>query len=216
MHAEHTTVHDIDVVFFDFGGVIAEEGFVNGLYALGKRFGKDPEATLQHAVNICYNNGYVNGAMSEADFWTKFRDATGINGTDEYLREEILSRFLIRLYMLDAVDAVRCMGIRAIIASDQTNWLEELDALHHIYARFDLVFNSFRIGINKRNPDFFDFICRKSGVAPARALFIDDNAGHIGRAASRGLNTLLYTSYPTFRDGMKNVLPVLRLETDAR
>lgn len=216
MCAKHTTAHDIDVVFFDFGGVIAEEGFVNGMYALAKRFSKAPEATLQHAADICYNKGYVNGKATEASFWAEFRTRTGIDAADEDLREEILSHFLIRIYMLDAVDAVRCTGARAIIASDQTNWLEELDAMHHIYARFDLVFNSFRIGINKRDPYFFDFICQQSGVAPARALFIDDNAGHIGRAASRGLNTLLYTGFPAFHAGITNALPSLRLDAAAR
>ncbi|ABB40009.1 Haloacid dehalogenase domain protein hydrolase [Oleidesulfovibrio alaskensis G20] len=216
MCADHTTRHGLDVVFFDFGGVIAEEGFVNGLHALENRFGIASGELLAHATDICYNGGYVNGKMTEAGFWHELRRRTGIEAPDEELREAILSRFLIRLYMLDAVNAVRCAGIRAVIASDQTNWLEELDAAHRIYAQFDLVFNSYRVGMNKRSTDFFDFICQRTGVRPDRALFIDDNAGHIGRAASRGLNTLLYTSYEAFYKGLTAHIPELRLEACAR
>lgn len=184
-----------DVVFFDFSGVLAEEGFVAGLKEIGRNAGYAPETFVQNVADICYNGGYASGKATEADFWQAVRDQFGVVGSDEELRHEILSRFVLRPRMLEVVDAVASAGVRTAILSDHTNWLEELDAEHSIYAHFDVVLNSFREGMTKREPLFFTHACSALAVSPEHTLFIDDNPANIIRAKDRGMEAILYQTY---------------------
>ena len=55
----------ICAVLFDFGGVIAEEGFQQGLYAIAQKFGLDQKRFFQLANDAVYNSGYVTGMRLE-------------------------------------------------------------------------------------------------------------------------------------------------------
>ena len=81
------------MILFDFGGVLAEEGFKNGLVAIALRNGLNPEEFWQQAYALTFNGGYVTGRMDENTFWKTLREQTGIKGSDADLRAEILSRF---------------------------------------------------------------------------------------------------------------------------
>ena len=206
-HSRGNAAPIIDVIFFDFSGVLAEEGFIEGLRALGRAQGLDPEATMRTATDLCYATGYVNGRTDEATWWNAVRAATGMTGSDAALRAEIMTRFTVRPDMLRAADAVRAAGLRTAILSDHTNWLEEIDAAHGVYRHFDRVFNSFREGLNKRDPGFFTHAATIMGVDPARAAFFDDNAGHIGRATALGIHARLFTDRAAFRADLAALAP---------
>ena len=53
----------IKVVFFDFGGVLAEEGFREGLLAIARHHGLDPQEFLKTAVDLTFNQGFVTGKI---------------------------------------------------------------------------------------------------------------------------------------------------------
>ena len=88
-------------VLFDFGGVLAEEGFRGGLYAIARKNGRDPEWFFLRASDAIYETGYITGQATEADYWEALRRETGICGTDEELTGEILPRFILRPVMID-------------------------------------------------------------------------------------------------------------------
>jgi len=210
-HSRGNAAPIIDVIFFDFSGVLAEEGFIEGLRAIGRAQGLDPEATMRTATDLCYATGYVNGKTEEAAWWNAVRAATGMTGSDAALRAEIMNRFTVRPDMLRAADAVRAAGLRTAILSDHTNWLEEIDAAHGVYRHFDRVFNSFREGLNKRAPGFLTHATTIMGVNPARVAFFDDNAGHIGRAAALGIHARLFTDRAAFRADLAALAPQVNL-----
>ncbi len=182
----------IRAVLFDFGGVLAEEGFRDGLRAIAKAQGLDPDEVHPIGLDTVYDSGYVLGRGSEADFWALMRQRAGIRGDDEELSREILSRFILRPLMLDAVRKLRERGIITAILSDQTGWLDRLDARLDFFREFDRVFNSYHTGKGKRDPSFFDDVVKELKIAPHEALFIDDMPGNIERARSRGLQALLF------------------------
>ncbi|GFM32332.1 HAD family hydrolase [Desulfovibrio subterraneus] len=199
--------HDIQVVFFDFSGVLAEEGFVQGLKEIGRQHGREPAAFLRQVTEICYNNGYADGRTDEHAFWQDVREQMDITAGDDALRREILSRFVVRPWMLQAVSRVRSDATRTALLSDHTNWLEELDAAHGIYRHFDRIFNSYREGMTKRSPDFFLHACNTMQVAPDNTLFIDDNPANTDRAEGVGMHAILYTAYPSLVTDLKRFLP---------
>lgn len=196
----------ITTLLFDFGGVLAEEGFHAGLLEIGKSHGLDPERFFNDVDRVIFDSGYLVGRTDEAFFWDAVRRETGIAGSNTDLREEILRRFTLRPGMLAIVDRLRREGLTAAMLSDQTNWLEELDKRTPFLNRFDRIFNSFRIHKSKRDPSVFTDVCNELGRRPGEVLFVDDNDGHVQRAASQGLQTLRFTTIEAFERRIDGVL----------
>jgi len=182
----------IDTVLLDFGGVLADEGFRNGLAAIGRLSGVDEDTVVRKGHELVVTTGYVTGRGGEPCWWEALRAATGIRGAAETLRGEILGRFTLRPRMLDTAQRLRDRGITVGILSDQTNWLDELDRRHGLYGRFDYVFNSYHLGKSKHDPTHFDDVLRLLNRQGRQVLFIDDSAGHVDRARDRGWTALLF------------------------
>lgn len=189
-------------LLFDYGGVIAEEGFYAGLLAIGKSRGLDPDRFFKDVERIIFDCGYLVGRTAEAAFWDAVRRETGITDSSADLREEILRRFTLRPEMLAIVDRLRRQGVFTAMLSDQTNWLEELDRRTPFLDRFDRIFNSYRLHKSKRDPSVFTDVCAELGQRPGEVLFVDDNAGHVQRAASQGLQAHLFTTVDVFRHAL--------------
>jgi putative hydrolase of the HAD superfamily len=199
---------------FDFGGVLADEGFHQGLLAIGRRQGLDPEQFFRTADRLIYETGYLVGRATEEAYWQALREQTGIRGADSEFRAEILTRFVVRPAMLRHVDRLRAAGSIVAILSDQTDWLDELDRANGIFQHFDEVYNSFFIHRSKRDPAVFPDVCAALATAPAKTLFIDDNAGHISRAAEQGLRTILFTTVEAFEAKLRTFFAAHTLAHD--
>lgn len=196
----------VRAVLFDFGGVLADEGFRDGLHAIARRQGLDPDEVLRTGMDTIYDTGYIIGRGNEADFWEEMRRRTGIAGEDAALTREILDRFLLRPAMIAAVRALRQQGVTVAILSDQTDWLEYLDRRDGFCAEFDQVFNSYRLGKGKRDPSAFDDAVRTLALQPREVLFVDDLPGNIERAADRGLRTILFRDEAGFLGEMERII----------
>jgi putative hydrolase of the HAD superfamily len=162
---------NIKAIILDFGGVIAEEGFQQGLYAIAKKFGLDQKRFFQLANEAVYNSGYVTGSGSEHDYWNEVREHSGIIAEDEELRQEILSRFILRDWMLEKVKSLKQQGLATAILSDQSDWLDLLDSRYNFFQYFDAVLNSFHLGKTKRDSSIFNDTLQelhvKAGEAPS-------------------------------------------------
>lgn len=201
-------MHTIDTLLFDYGGVIADEGFRDGLSAIARHQGLDPEQLVREGMNAVYDSGYVTGHGDEARFWKLLKARTGLTGDTATLEEEIWSRFRLRTWMLEWVDHLRRSGYRVGILSDQTDWLERLEKRDRFFHHFDRIFNSYHLGIGKRNPRVFTMVACRLGRRPGQVLFVDDSPGNIERAASTGMHTLLFETRPQFEAELMERLSV--------
>lgn len=180
---------DISLVLFDFGGVLAEEGFLGGLEEIAASHGLEPEAFIRAAIELVYA-GYVQGRVSEAQYWQTLRQATGLRAEDAELRDAILERFTLRPWMFAVVDRLVRQGLNVAILSDQTNWLDELNQRHGFYNRFHRVFNSFHTGLSKRSAECFHHALDQMNALPLETLFIDDARRNVALARELGLKTI--------------------------
>ena len=199
----------IKAVLFDFGGVLAEEGFKQGLKAIAKERGFDPEDFYAIAGDLVYQSGYVSGTLDEHYYWEAVRKKTGLREADEVLRKEILKRFKLRPEMMEMVDRLKSSGFIVAILSDQTNWLDELNRRTPLYCHFDHVFNSFHLKKTKRDPSIFKDVCAVLGVHPEEVLFVDDNPENIKRASSQGLRTIHFEGVNEFRKEIEKFVGVV-------
>ncbi len=182
----------IRAILFDFGGVLATEGFREGLREIGRKNGLDPDRFFSEATELVFETGYVTGMATEQEYWEAVRRKTGIKGDDDSLRKELMERFSIDRDLLRFADRLRLKGYTTGILSDQTNWLDEINEKEDIFSHFDHVFNSYHLHKSKRDPSVFTDVAEKLGLRPAEILFVDDNEGNIKRAESTGMKGYLY------------------------
>ncbi len=178
-------------VVFDFGGVLAEEGFVRGLKRIGREFGIGEERALDTGERLVHSSGYVRGQASEAEFWQAFRAETGIPAPGRILRKAVLEEFTLRPRMLDLAEWLRERGLKTAILSDQTDWLEALDRKTPFLWRFDLVHNSFKTGRTKADEAAYACLLQDLGLRGPEVLFVDDRASNLARAARFGIRIVL-------------------------
>jgi putative hydrolase of the HAD superfamily len=180
----------IRAVLFDFGGVLAEEGFREGLKAIAKEKRLDPDDFYKISSDLVYQTGYITGGCDEHSYWNAVQKKAGVKGADQAFREEILKRFKLRPEMTAVVKKMKSSGLIVAILSDQTNWLDELDQRTPFHHHFDYVFNSYHLKKTKRDPSIFRDVCTLLGVRPKEALFVDDNMENVKRALNQGLRAI--------------------------
>jgi putative hydrolase of the HAD superfamily len=185
-----------------------------GLRAIAIKSGLDPDAFEKCGFDTIRETGYVLGRSDEETFWRVLKSKTGISGDPRDLREEILSRFRLRSWMLALLPALKEMGLIVGILSDQTQWLDELDAREGFFKGFDHVFNSYHLGRGKDDPAHFDDIAARLNLPPERILFVDDHDANIDRAGEKGFRTILYRDQEDFMRGLARFCPSLQLHTE--
>jgi putative hydrolase of the HAD superfamily len=198
----------IRVVLFDYGGVLAAEGFRDGLRALAREQDLDADALPRQAMQAVYDSGFVLGRGSATNFWRLLRERSGLQGADAELSARILAGFRLRPAMIDLVRRLRTAGYRTGILSDQTHWLDELAERQQFAMAFDRIYNSYHLGKGKRDASLFVDVADDLGVPPRAILFVDDDPGNIERARSMGLQTLLFSDQ---RNCLQALQPLLDL-----
>ncbi len=195
----------ICALLLDYGGVLAEEGFREGLMAIGRSTAMGADQFFKIAADAVYDSGYLTGHAEEHDFWNMVRQRTQVEGADEEMRMTIFRRFVLRPWMLDLVRKLRTSGYTVCILSDQTQWLDELDKRDDFFKDFDHVFNSYYLGKGKRDASIFTDVAATLKIPAERILFVDDNEGHVRRARSKGLHTILFRDRESFLREMRGL-----------
>lgn len=199
----------IDCLMLDFGGVLAEEGFTAGLMAIARSAGRDAHETWQAGLQAVWDSGYIVGRADEAGFWRLFKERTGIEGDAGLWREDILRQFAVRPWMVALTQAFKARGAVTAILSDQTDWLDRLNDGQDFFKYFDKVFNSYYWGRTKKEPAFFLEALQCLKVRPERCLFVDDNAGNVGRALELGIVGVHYQDRAGFEQDLARICPAV-------
>jgi putative hydrolase of the HAD superfamily len=196
----------IRAVLFDYGGVIAEEGFYNGLINLAEKQSLDVHSMPEEGMKAVYDSGFVLGHGTAADFWALLRKRTGLEGDDDLLTDLIINGFQIRHWMIELVRRLRSKDYVVGILSDQTHWLDELDSRDHFYHEFDHVYNSYDLGKGKRDPSLFTDVVNYLNLQPAEVLFIDDSEKNVQTAREMCLRAILYVDHEGFVSELEDIL----------
>ena len=180
----------LDWVLFDADGVIqsTRAGWMEELTAWAGSRAEEFLLAIAAADIAC---------LTGADFGAGVREVLQqfeINATIE----DVIGRHFwieVRPPMLEAVRAVRDLGLRCGLATNQQN-------LRGTYMRtslgfekiFDEQFYSFELGFAKPDAGYFQKIMDRINVAPDRVLFIDDHEGNVAGAREIGIHSELFPS----------------------
>jgi 2-haloacid dehalogenase len=116
---------------------------------------------------------------------------------------------------VDVVRELQRAGVRLLAL---TNWPTELFARTRdrfpVLAAFETIVVSGdaaigAAGLAKPDPEIFRLLADRYAVDPARAIYVDDNAGHVAAAAGVGFTAYQFSDVPTLRRDLASVgLPV--------
>ena len=104
-------------------------------------------------------------------------------------------------HMLELVDSVRSHGVLTVLATNQQSYrgtwmLENLPYDEHFYAQF----HSFRMGLAKPDPAYFQHIVERLGIEPDEAVFVDDMPANVAGARAAGLRAVHFSPLDTYGD----------------
>ncbi|QAR32813.1 HAD family phosphatase [Geovibrio thiophilus] len=197
----------VSTVIFDFGGVIAEEGWAKGVRIIAAKCGHEPESFFELCVQAIHDTGFCLGKVDEYGYWTHVKTLINLPMSATELKNEILPRFVVRPYVIEMAENLG-RKYRTAILSDQTHWLDELNERDGFFKSFQHVFNSYHDGNSKQSPSYFTETCNKLNIFPQEAVFIDDNKGNIARALGVGMNAVLYETFEQTADELKKYVEI--------
>lgn len=185
---------EIKLLLFDFGGVIAPEGFQLGILKLAFKFNISFKQMYEIAgYKGGLESGYTAGKISEREYWDIV--ARALN-TDEDLmkyRYLFIDNFPPRIDMMELIKTLR-EEFKVAIFSDQTNWLYDIDKIYGFMSRFDYCFVSYDLGYTKYDDEFYMIPTDTTSIKPENMLLFDDKKRVIDKASGFGIKGHVFTS----------------------
>jgi len=184
----------IQAVIFDLGGVVLDSP-LHAIARYEQARGLAP-GTINRAVVDAGDAGawarLERGELTVETFCVPFEAdcrAGGIAVDARDLMARIRETTVPRASMLEAIARIRRHGLR--VAALTNNWVDgESSVGAGLRQRFDVFVESAAVGLRKPDPRIYELVCRHLGVAPARAVFLDDIGRNLKPARALGMTTL--------------------------
>jgi epoxide hydrolase-like predicted phosphatase len=192
-----------DAVLFDFGGVFTDSPFAT-FEAAADEIGTSPEQLLP-LVFGSYDEDtdhpwhrLERGEITIGDARNAIMEGARAEGL-EFDPIQILVRMGgggARQVLVDRVHALRAEGYRtALVTNNVLEFREHWRQLIPVEALFDVVVDSSEEGIRKPDPAIYRLsLERVGGIAPERALFLDDYPGNVAAATALGISGIVVTA----------------------
>lgn len=186
----------IEAVLFDFGGVLSGSPFE--AFARYERAQGLPDGFIRklNAANH-HDNAWARLERNEMDF-DAFCDAFEAEALAAGGRLDPRALFAMIGGTLrpEMVEAVRRCRVRFKTALLTNNFVSPSGGLGDgltaggLAELFDVVVASTEVGMRKPDPRFYELACRLLGVAPERAVFLDDLGVNLKPARAMGMVTI--------------------------
>jgi putative hydrolase of the HAD superfamily len=189
-------VCNVDVVLFDFGGVLADEGFANGLRAIAQRHGLDETDFINLARDLIHRTGYITGRNREPSYWQAIRRPRASPGMMPPSQRDPLPLHpppldaRHREKTENAASASSSSAIRPTGSMSSTNCTAFQTLQHRL--------QQLSPGEEQGGPTHFSDTISNLRTHTDRMLFIDDDEGHCERARMAGINAIRFAGREQF------------------
>lgn len=178
-------------ILWDFGGVFTSSPFeAFNAFEAERGLPRDFIRTL-------------NATNSHQNAWARFEsNAIGADEFDALFHEESAGRVRgrevigllygrLRPRMVSALDALKAAGLQnGCITNNVTSDRPLAGELADVFARFDHVIESSRVGLRKPDPRIYALMCEALDVDPRACLFLDDLGINLKPARAMGMATI--------------------------
>ncbi|MFV0534064.1 MAG: HAD-IA family hydrolase [Cumulibacter sp.] len=195
-----TEAKDIKAVLWDFGGVILSSPFdafneYEAQHGLPADFIRTVNATNPDA------NAWARLERSEVDhgeFDVAFAEESAALG-HEVRGADVLALLAgqVRPEMVRALDKVIEAGYRTACLTNNVSKSDKIDPtaneradVTEVYARFEAIIESSKVGFRKPEPKFYTTACETLGVQPDECVYLDDLGINLKPAKAMGMRTI--------------------------
>lgn len=196
---------DIKLILFDFGGVIAPEGFQLGILKLSIEFNipfKEMYNIVGYQAGL--ESGYTAGKINEEEYWKIVAGKLNIDRDLSSYKYVFLDNFQPRSEMIDLIKRLHS-DYKVGIFSDQTNWIHDINEKYDFFKHFDYRFISYDSGFTKYDDEFYKVPSKETGIKPEEIIIIDDKQRVINKASEFGLKGYLFTSIQACREYLSDL-----------
>jgi epoxide hydrolase-like predicted phosphatase len=214
----------IEAVIFDYGGVISSPLF-RGVTKFETDMGYPPGAILElvfgersyvgvegreyagdsvpsgESVTHDWHRLEIGAISVEEWFNGVMQRAPAVLGreidVDAYLRFMNEMPIGVHWYVVHKVMQLRDSGMPlALLTNNVKEWGGHWRTTFPVDELFPIVVDSSEVGMRKPNPRIYELTCARVGVAPDKAVFVDDNSENCAAARALGMETVLFGDDP--------------------
>ncbi len=200
--AESSRIH-LDAVVFDYGEVLSERADPVHLINMARISGL--EQSVVKDLYWRFRDEYDRGTYHGATYWKAIGEAAGTPFSGEQIaalvNEDVVSWSRVRPPMLAWLHKLNESGIKTAVLSNMMS-----DLLAHMRQHFVWIDTfthstySCEIGAVKPEPAIYRHVLNGLGVAPERALFLDDRPVNIEGARAAGMHGIVFHSLESLRE----------------
>lgn len=181
---------EIRTIFFDWGGVIADDpgdDFLRQLlYSIGA---SEPQV---QEIYDSYMRRFMRGELSEQQYWQELRQKYGFSFDDSISRRFKQWRGLIvNDDVLELAKTARAKGLQTAILSNVIEPTYNVLAATGHFNEFDEVIASCLVGYAKPEQQIYELALERMHTTAEQSLFIDDKPKNLEPAAAMGFTTIL-------------------------
>lgn len=191
-------------IFFDWGGVIADDGGDDFLSQIVTGFGANETQVKQ--IMDRYWSDFVRGKLSEVAFWDALRTYYGF-----VIEDTVSAKFQqwpglkANNDVLEVVDKLRSKGYKTAILSNIIEPCYKPLIASGLYSHFDAVIASCDIGYAKPESEIYNYALNSLNTVAKSSIFIDDRKWNTDRAQELGFTTILAESPGQFISDLKKL-----------
>jgi len=187
-----------DAVLFDFSGVLTTSAFTL-MAALGEAVGHTRDEILDLFLGPYDRDTdhpwhrVERGELTMAEYGAWLVEEAAARQMTLPSRAGVLSEMAVHQPVVERVRSLRADGYgTALVTNNALELRERWRALLPLDELFDTVVDSCEVGVRKPDPRIYGLALeRLGGVAPERAVFLDDHPGNVAGAEAAGLVGIL-------------------------
>ncbi len=184
----HTT--NINTIFFDWGGVVADDPGSEFLRELLRSIGASEEQIQE--IRATYTERFLKGQISEADYWKELKARYGFSIHDTISDDFKKWRGLIKNDDVVAlVGKAKVAGLQVALLTNVIEPTYNVLADAGCYDYFDAVIASCKVGFAKPQEEIYQLALDQLHATAEQSVFVDDQQINLDPAARMGFTTIL-------------------------
>lgn len=184
-----------DAVIFDFFDVLCPDDFNAWL----QRHGYEKEGKFLRA-----SEDLDHGHITPDDFFVRLSQLSGQEV--EALKLDFKRPPVVDKMVLDIVRQLRKQGLKVgLLSNAPSSFIRGILADNQLERHFDEITISSEVGMIKPSREVFEHMLARLGVAPSKAIFIDDNQQYVAGAEAVGLHGIQFTSAGRLKESLLGV-----------
>lgn len=192
----------IKIIFFDIGGVLYKIADFENDFAV-RYFGLPQKEFAEHFER--FSRACENGKISDDKYLQITTKRFGVGNkklkkewTILYARKNRLNIGVMKIAM-----HVRTAGYKIGIISNTKRMYDRLRKKIGDLSAFKINVLSYQVGASKPSRKIYIYACKRAGIKPSEAVFIDDRMKNVRGAERAGMHAIHYRNSAQLRKDLK-------------